>query len=55
MRNTSTRITNIKAYMITALYNAPMTMNHYYQQEVNYDMRGGGWQNAGAEREKGQL
>ena len=47
MRNTSTRITNIKAYMITALYNAPMTMNHYYQQEVNYDMRGGGWQNAG--------
>lgn len=55
MRNTSTRITNIKAYMITALYNAPMTMNHYYQQEVNYDMRGGGWQNAEMEREKGQL
>lgn len=53
MRNTSTRITNIKAYMITALYNAPMTMNHYYQQEVNYDMRGGGWQNA--EMERGQL
>ena len=52
MRNTSTRITNIKAYMITALYNAPMTMNHYYQQEVNYDMRGGGWQNAEVEREK---
>ena len=52
MRNTSTKITNIKAYMITALYNAPMTMNHYYQQEVNYDMRGGGWQNAEAEREK---
>ena len=50
MRNTSTRITNIKAYMITALYNAPMTMNHYYQQEVNYDMRGGGWQNAEVER-----
>nr|WP_300902258.1 DUF6017 domain-containing protein [uncultured Acetatifactor sp.] len=52
MRNTSTRITNIKAYMITALYNAPMTMNHYYQQEVNYDMHGGGWQNAEVEREK---
>ena len=45
MRSTSSKITNIKAYMITALYNAPMTMNHYYQQEVNYDMRGGGWQN----------
>lgn len=53
MRNTSTRITNIKAYMITALYNAPMTMNHYYQQEVNYDMRGGGWQSEKVER--GQL
>ena len=55
MRNTSTRITNIKAYMITALYNAPMTMNHYYQQEVNYDMRGGGWQDAEAERGKSQV
>lgn len=50
MRNTATKITNIKAYMITALYNAPMTMNHYYQQEANYDMRGGGWQAAEAER-----
>ena len=29
---------NIKAYMITALYNAPATMNHYYQQEVQHDM-----------------
>lgn len=55
MRNTSTRITNIKAYMITALYNAPMTMNHYYQQEVNYDMRGGGWQNAEVGRERPSL
>ncbi len=44
MRNITTKITNIKGYMVTALYNAPMTMNHYCQQEVNYDMRGGGWQ-----------
>lgn len=29
---------NIKAYMITALYNVPATMNHYYQQEVQHDM-----------------
>ena len=48
MRNTSTRITNIKSYMVTALYNAPMTMNHYYQQEVNHDMHGG-WREAGME------
>lgn len=48
MRNTTTKITNIKGYMVTALYNAPMTINHYYQQEVNYDMRGGGWQDTDA-------
>ncbi len=48
MRNITTKITNIKGYMVTALYNAPMTMNHYYQQEVNYDMRGGGWQDTDA-------
>jgi len=37
------KITNIKAYMITALYNATTTINHFYQQEVNHDMYGGGW------------
>ena len=29
--------------MITALYNATTTINHFYQQEVNHDMYGGGW------------
>lgn len=43
MHNTTTKISNIKAYMVTALYNAPSTMNHYYQQEVQHDMYGGGW------------
>ena len=38
MKHTTTKITNIKAYMITALYNAPATMNHYYQQEVQHDL-----------------
>lgn len=37
MRNTRTRTTNIKAYMVTALYNAPNTMNHYYKQKVQHD------------------
>ena len=41
MKNTTTRITNIKAYLITALYNAPSTMNYYYQQEVQHDMHSG--------------
>lgn len=43
MQDTTTKIGNIKAYMVTALYNAPSTMNHYYQQEVQHDMYGGGW------------
>lgn len=43
MQNTTTKIGNIRAYMVTALYNAPNTMNHYYQQEVQHDMYGGGW------------
>lgn len=47
MQNTSTKIKNIKAYMITTLYNAPNTMAHYYQQEVQHDMNGGGWQERG--------
>lgn len=41
MRNTATKIRNIKAYLITALYNAPTTIDHYYQQEVQHDIYGG--------------
>ena len=47
MRDTTTKITNIRSYLITALYNAPSTMNHYYQQEVQHDMYGGGWEEKG--------
>lgn len=43
MHNTTTKITNIRAYMITALYNSVSTLSHYYQQEVQHDMYGGGW------------
>ena len=47
MHDTNTKITNIKAYMVTALYNAPSTINHYYQQEVQHDRYGGGWHEKG--------
>ena len=47
MKETTTKITNIKSYMITALYNAPATINHFYQQEVQHDMYGGGWHEKG--------
>ena len=47
MRKTVSKIGNIKAYMITALYNAGNTITYYYQQAVQHDMYGGGWQEAG--------
>lgn len=47
MKDTTTKISNIKAYMVTALYNAPSTINHYYQQKVQHDMYGGGWHEKG--------
>ncbi|WP_244833351.1 DUF6017 domain-containing protein [Clostridium sp. BJN0001] len=34
----TTKVRNIKSYMITALYNAPATINHYYKTEVNHDL-----------------
>lgn len=47
MKDTVTKITNIRAYLITTLYNAPSTMSHYYQQAVQHDMYGGGWAEKG--------
>ena len=29
---------NIRSYLITALYNAPTTINNYYKQEVQHDL-----------------
>lgn len=40
MERNTTKVANIKAYLITALYNAPNTINHYYTAEVNHDMYG---------------
>lgn len=42
MHNNTTKVANIKAYLITALYNAPNTIGHYYTAEVNHDMFGVG-------------
>ncbi len=38
MQKNTSRVRNIKAYMLTALFNAPGTMNSYYRAEVNHDM-----------------
>ena len=34
------KVKNIKKYLLAALFNAPSTMNGYYQAEVNHDMPG---------------
>lgn len=44
MKQVTCKIYNIKNYMISALFNAPSTIAFYYQQEVQHDMYGGGWQ-----------
>ncbi len=38
--NNTTKVGNIKAYLLTALYNSVMTMDHYYQAEVQHGMYG---------------
>ena len=38
----TTKVGNIKAYLLTALYNAPATMDSYYRAEVNHDLYGAG-------------
>lgn len=42
MKKTTTHIANIKAYLLTALYNAPNTISNYYRAEVNYYEHGEG-------------
>lgn len=37
MRRNTTQIRNIRAYLLTALYNAHATMSNYYQAEVQHD------------------
>ena len=39
-RNT-TQIGNIKAYLLAALYNAPVTIGQYYTALVSHDMAQG--------------
>lgn len=37
LRETTTRIINIKAYLLRALYDAPLTMGHFYAAAVRHD------------------
>ena len=38
MQNTTTKIQNIRAYLLTALYNAPVTIDPYYSAAVRHDI-----------------
>ena len=37
LRNNTSQIRNIRAYLLTALYNAPTTINNYCQAAVQHD------------------
>ena len=37
LRKNTTEIRNIRAYLLTALYNAPATINSYYKAAVQHD------------------
>ncbi len=38
MKANTSQIRNIRQYLLATLYNAPMTMNSYYEAQVNHDM-----------------
>lgn len=42
MRENTTYVRNIKKYLLTALYNAPVTMDSYYTSLVSHDLYGSG-------------
>ena len=40
LKENTTKIRNIKQYLLTSLYNAPSTISSYYTARVNHDMYG---------------
>lgn len=40
LRNNTTKVKNIRSYILTALYNSLSTLEHYYVAEVNHDLFG---------------
>ena len=40
LRNCASRVVNVRAYTLAALYNAPTTINQYYAMQVSRDMAG---------------
>ena len=42
LRRNTTKVCNIRAYLLTSLYNAPTTIGQFYQAEVQHDLYGSG-------------
>ena len=42
LKENTTKVRNIKQYLLAVLFNAPVTMGNYYTSLVNHDMYGGG-------------
>lgn len=40
MEKNYTKVHNIKSYLQSVIFNAPITINNYYRSEVNYDLNG---------------
>ena len=41
LEQNTTKVRNIRQYLLTTLYNAPATIGNYYSALVNHDMYGG--------------
>ena len=42
LKENTTRVRNMKQYLLTVLYNAPATIENHYAARVNHDLYGGG-------------
>lgn len=38
LHSNTTKVRNVKAYLLTCIFNAPSTISNYYRAEVNHDM-----------------
>lgn len=51
--NTTTKVVNIRAYMLTTLYHAPETMHTYWSQKANHDLYSGAFLEGSVQRRNG--
>ena len=42
LQENTSKVGNIKAYLLASLYNAALTIDNYYRAEVNHDLYGSG-------------